>query len=103
MKKVDIRRMQAAEMRMMCGKTLHDPNVLLKDRTGVKDIENHLRETRLRWHGHFKRMDETNLIKRVRKKKFHNTRRREACAMCINDSQNRDKWRRCCRRVIDPS
>jgi len=37
MKKVDTRRTQAAEMRMMCGKTLRDgiPNGLLKDRTGV--------------------------------------------------------------------
>jgi len=42
--------MQAAEMRMMCGKTLCDgiPNGLFRDRTGVEDIENHLGETRLR-------------------------------------------------------
>jgi len=35
MKKVDTRRTQAAEMRMMCGKMLHDgiPNGLLRDRT----------------------------------------------------------------------
>jgi len=70
MKKVDTRRMQAAEMvmiKMMCGKTLRDgiTNVL-RDRTGVEDIENHLGETRLRWLGHLKRMDETNLVKRVR-------------------------------------
>jgi len=43
MKKVDTRRMKAAEVRMirmMCGKTLHDgiPNGLLQDRTGVEDI-----------------------------------------------------------------
>jgi len=42
MKKVDTRRMQAAEMRMirmLCGKRLHDgiPNGLLRDRTGVED------------------------------------------------------------------
>jgi len=53
MKKVDTRQMQAAEMRMMkmmCEKTLCDgiPNGLLRDRTGVKDIENHLVQTRLR-------------------------------------------------------
>jgi len=42
--------MQAAEIRMMCGKTLRDgiPNGLLRDRTGVEDIANHLGETRLR-------------------------------------------------------
>jgi len=46
MKKVDSRRMQAAEMRMMCGKMLRDeiPNVLLRDRTGVEDTENYLVE-----------------------------------------------------------
>jgi len=68
MKKVDTRRMQAAVMRMMCRKTLRDgiPNGLLRDRTGVEDIENHQGETRLRWLGHLERIDETNLVKRVR-------------------------------------
>jgi len=39
MKKVDTRRMQAAEMRMMCGKTLRNriPNGFLRDRTKVED------------------------------------------------------------------
>jgi len=71
MKKVDIRRMQAAEMRMMCGKMLRDgiPNGLPRDRTGVEDTTNHLEETRLRWLGHLERMDETNLVKRVRKER----------------------------------
>jgi len=72
MKKVDTRRMQAAEMRlirMMCGKTLRDeiPNDLLRDRTGVEDIEDHLR-ARLRWLGHLERMDEINLSKRVKER-----------------------------------
>jgi len=63
--------MQTAEMKMMCGKTLRDGflNSLLRDRTGVEDIENYLGETRLRWLGHLKRMDETNLVKRVREEK----------------------------------
>jgi len=57
MKKVDTRRMQAAEVRMirmMCGKMFRDgiPNGLL--RTGVEDIEIHLEETRLKWLGHLK-------------------------------------------------
>jgi len=57
-KKADTRQMQAAEMRMirmMCGtgKTLCDgiPNGLLRDRTGMEDIRNHVGETRLRWLG----------------------------------------------------
>jgi len=35
----------------------------------VEDIENHLGKTRLRWLGHLKRMDETNLVKRVREER----------------------------------
>jgi len=46
--------MHAAETRMirvMCGKVLRDriPNGLLRDKTGVEDIGNHLGEIRLRW------------------------------------------------------
>jgi len=51
-------------MRMMCArKTVRDGilNGLLRDRTGVEDIGNHLEEIRLRWLGHLERMDETNL------------------------------------------
>jgi len=49
MKKFDTRRMQAAEIRMMCEKMLRDgiPNGLLKNTTGVEDIGNHLGVTRL--------------------------------------------------------
>jgi len=55
-------------MRMMCGETLRDgiPNGLLRDRTGVEDIENQVGETRPRWLGNFERMDETNLVNRAR-------------------------------------
>jgi len=71
MKKVDTQRMQITRMRMMCGKMLCDgiPNGLLRDRAGVEEVENHLGETRLRWFGHLERMDETNLVKRVREEK----------------------------------
>jgi len=66
--------MQAVEtrvIRMMCGKMLRDriPNGLLSDRTEVEDIENHLGEARLRWLGHLERMDETNLVERVREER----------------------------------
>jgi len=59
-------------MRMMCEKTFRYgiPNGLLRDRTGVEDIENHLGEARLRWLGDLERMDGTNLVIRVWKKKF---------------------------------
>jgi len=72
--------MQSAEMRMMCGKTLRGgiPNGLLRDRTGVEDIRNHLGETRLRWLGHLEKMDETNLIKRVREESSRTYKERKA-------------------------
>jgi len=43
-------------IRMMCGKALHDgiPNGLLRNRTGLEYVENHLEETRLRWLRHLK-------------------------------------------------
>jgi len=46
-------------IRMTCGNTLRGriPNGLLKDRTEVEDIENHLGETRLRWLRHLERTD----------------------------------------------
>jgi len=71
MKKVHTRRMQAAEVRMMCEKMLHDGilNSLLRVRSGVEDIENHLGENRLRWLRHLERKDETNLVKRVREER----------------------------------
>jgi len=111
-----------AEMKMiriMRGKTLRDgiPNGLLRDRTGVEYIENHLGETRLRWLGHLERMDETNLVKRVREEKVsgHTKRGRPKKpwaevvkedmkrGLCINNAQDIYKWRgSCCRTVVDP-
>jgi len=35
----------------------------------VEDIENHLGEIRLRWLGHLERIDEINLVERVREEK----------------------------------
>jgi len=103
---------------MMCGKMLCDgiTNGMLKDRTGVEDVGNHLVETRLRWLGHLERMDETNLVKRVRdervpghtkrgRPKNHGMRVKEDMkkrGLCINDAQDINKWKQCCRRVVDP-
>jgi len=104
---------------MMCEKTLRDgiPNGLLRDRTGVEDNGNHLGETRLRWLGHLERMDETNLVKKVREERDpgHVKRGRpkkswdevvkediKKRGLCINDAQDRNKRRRCCRRVSAP-
>jgi len=101
-------------IRMMCGKTLREgiPNGLLRDRTEVEDIGNHLGETRLRWLGHLERMDETNLVKSVRegripghtkkgtsKKSWDEVMKEDMKkrGLCINDAYNRKKWRQCCR------
>jgi len=61
-------------------------------------------------------MDETNLIKRVIEERVpgHKKRRKLKISwdemvkedlkrgLCINDAQDRNKWRRCCRRVDEP-
>jgi len=66
-----------------------------------------------------KKWTKTNLVERVREElKFpgHMKRGRpkkswdevgekeyeEERLVCINDAQDGDKWRRCCRRVVDP-
>ena len=72
MKKMDIRRMQTTEMRMiriMCGKSLKDKvtNSVLREWTNVEDIDEHLRVHRLRWMGHVERMIVESLTSRVRK------------------------------------
>lgn len=122
MKKIDTRRMQVTEMRMirmMCGKTLRDgiSNVSLRERTGVEDIEYHLGESRLRWLGHLERMNDTNLIRKVREERVPGSMKRgrpkisweevvkkdmKIRGLSINDAQDRNKWRRRCRQVVDP-
>jgi len=110
MKKVDTRRMQAAEMRMMCGKTLRDaiPNGLLRDRirSGRYREPYGRYQTEMAW-GPWKNRW-TNLIKRVREERFpgHMKRGRpkkswnemvkedmKKRGLCINDVQDRNKWR----------
>jgi len=62
-------------------------------------------------------VDETNLFRRVREERVpgHIKRGRpkkswdevvkegmKKRSLCSNDIQDRNKWRRCCRRVVDP-
>jgi len=114
--------MHATEMRMirmMCGKTLRDviQNGLLRERTGVEDIENHLGETRLRWLGHLERMSKANLIRKIRderipsnmkigrpKKTWDEVVKEDIIkrGLSINDAEDRNKWRTRCERVVDP-
>jgi len=62
-------------------------------------------------------MDETNLIKRLREERVPRHMKRvgpkksldvvvkedmRKRGLYINDAQDRNKWRRCCRRIVDP-
>jgi len=64
-------------MRMMCGKMLCNgiPNGLLKDRTGVEDIENR-GETKLQWFGLLEWMNKTNLVKIEREERVPGHKKR---------------------------
>ena len=55
-------RLQATErrmLRMICGVTLKDmvESTVIASRVGVDDLEEHLRQKRLRWFGHIARRD----------------------------------------------
>ena len=122
MKKMDIRRMQTTEMRMirmMCGKSLKDKvnNSVLREWTNVEDIDEHLRGHRLRWLGHTERMNAESLISRVRKMVIAGSVRRgrpkktweetvetdmRLRNLTIKDAHDRVKWRSCCKNLVDP-
>ena len=61
-------RLQATErrmLRMICGVMLKDmvERTVFASRVGVNDLEEHLRQKRLRWFGHIVRRDEEVAIK----------------------------------------
>ena len=63
-------RLQATERRMLkmiLGVTLKDmvESMVIASRVGVDDLEEHLRQKRLRWFGHIVRRDEEVEIKKV--------------------------------------
>ena len=63
-------RLQAIErrmLRMICGVTLKDmvESTMTASRMGVDNLEEHLRQKRLRWFGHIARRDEKVEIKKV--------------------------------------
>ncbi|VFQ76447.1 unnamed protein product [Cuscuta campestris] len=68
-KKTHVRRLHAAEMRMlrwMCGKTRLDriSNKVIRRQVGMAPVENKLREARLRWVGHVRRRDADAPVRR---------------------------------------
>ena len=52
---------------MICGVTLKDKveSTVIASRVGVDDLEEHLRQKRLRWFGHIVRRDEEVVIKKL--------------------------------------
>jgi len=89
--------------------------IACRERIGV---ENYLGENRLRWLGHLDRMDETHLIKLVREERVPKHMKRgkpkkswdevvkediKKRGLCVNNAQDRNKWVRCCWRMVNPS
>ncbi|VFQ66544.1 unnamed protein product [Cuscuta campestris] len=69
-KKTHVRRLHAAEMRMlrwMCGKTRLDriSNEVIRRQVGMAPVEDKLREARLRWFRHVRRRDVDALVRRL--------------------------------------
>ena len=76
-------RLRATERRMfrkICRVTLKDmvESTVIASRVGVNDLEEHLRQKRLRWFGHIARRDEEVKIKRVLELKIEGWRERQA-------------------------
>ena len=73
-------KLQATERRMfriICGVTLKDmvESSAIASRVGVNDLEEHLRQKRLRWFGHIVRRDEEVEIKKVSELKIEGRRK----------------------------
>ena len=62
-----LRAIERRMLRMICGVTLKDmvASTVIALRVGVDDLEEHLRQKRLRWFGHIARRDEEVEIKKV--------------------------------------
>ena len=63
---------------MICGVTLKDivESTVIASRVGVNDLEEHLRQKRLRWFGHIVRRDEKVDIKKVFELQIEGRRKR---------------------------
>ncbi|KAE8728970.1 Detected protein of unknown function [Hibiscus syriacus] len=90
-KKDHVRRMEAAEMRMLrwaCGRTLWDmiPNSAIRMSLGAVPVSEKLREGRLRWFGHVLRRQPSDTIRRVESIIVDGARRR---------GRPRRKWEDC--------
>ena len=96
---------------MICGVMLKDmvESTVIASRVGRNDLEEHLRQKRLRWFGHIARRDEEVEIKKVLELKIEGQRTRgrpvkqwtdvveedmEKRGVVQQDAGNREGWRR---------
>ena len=65
-------------LRMICGVTLRDmvESTVIASKVGVDDLEEHLRQNRLRWFEHIVRRDKKVEIKKVLKLKIEGQKKR---------------------------
>ena len=108
-----IQRLRAIErrmLRMICGVTLKDmvESTVTASRVGVDDLEEHLRQKRLRWFGHIVRRDEEVERKKVLELKIGQRKRGRPVKRWIDvveedmkkrgvvqqDAGDREGWRR---------
>ena len=106
-------RLRATErrmLRMICGVTLKDmvESTVIASRVRVDDLEEHLRQKRLRWFGHIVRRDEEVEIKKVFELKIGRRKRGRPAKRWIDvveegmkkrgvvqqDAGDREGWRR---------
>ena len=115
-------RLRATErrmLRMICGVTLKDmvESTVIASRVGVNDLEEHLRQKRLRWFGHIVRRDEEVEIKKVFELKIEGRRKRgrplkqwidvleedmKKRGVVQQDAGDREGWRRVVKLLANP-
>ena len=82
-------RLRATErrmLRMICGVTVKDmvESTVMASRVGVNDLEEHLRQKRLRWFGHIVRRDEEVEMKKVFRVKNRRTEKKRQASETVD-------------------
>ncbi|KAI5731744.1 hypothetical protein M8J77_015349 [Diaphorina citri] len=90
-KKVQEKRMEVAEMRMLrwsCGVTRMDRirNEVIRNKIKVTEITNKIQERRLQWFGHIERRDQDYIGKKIREMRVVGNRKR---------GRPKKKWMNC--------
>ena len=103
---------------MICGVTLKDmiESMVIASRVGVDDLEEHLRQKRLRWFGHTVRRDEEVEIKKVFELKIGQKKRGKPVKRWMDmveedmkksgvvqqDAGDREGWKRAVKGLANP-